>query len=102
MHVTSLPDGLRHTIVRSWWLSKLWYRLHGLSLSGAPDDGVWYFAFGSNMHDGVFRKCRRMHPSEWRVGRVQDYRLRFNLEGRPGGKAAPANTNHVQATRFGV
>ena len=87
----TLKRTVRRTIVRSWWLSKLWYRLHGLSLSGAPDDEVRYFAFGSNMHDGVFRKRRRMHPSEWRVGRIKDYRLRFNLEGRPRGKAAPAN-----------
>lgn len=28
---------------------------------------------------------------EWRVGRIRGYRLRFNLEGRPRGKAAPAN-----------
>ena len=32
-----------------------------------------------------------MKPTEWRVARVKGYRLRFNLEGRPKGKAAPAN-----------
>ncbi len=32
-----------------------------------------------------------MRPTEWRVGRLKGYRLRFNLEGRPIGKAAPAN-----------
>ena len=32
-----------------------------------------------------------MRPIEWRPGRVRGYRLRFNLEGRPRGKAAPAN-----------
>ena len=87
----TLKRSVRRAIVRPWWLSKLWYRLHGLSLSGAPDDEVWYFAFGSNMHDGVFRKRRRMHPSEWRVGRIKNYRLCFNLEGRPWGKTTPAN-----------
>ena len=32
-----------------------------------------------------------MCPREWRAGRVMGYRLRFNLDGRPKGKAAPAN-----------
>ena len=32
-----------------------------------------------------------MRPIEWLPGRVKGYRLRFNLEGRPRGKAAPAN-----------
>ncbi len=32
-----------------------------------------------------------MRPIEWRPGRVKGYRLRFNLGGRPKGKAAPAN-----------
>ena len=82
---------LRRGIARSWWLSKLWYRFHGLSLAGAPDEQVWYFAFGANMHDGVFRDRRGMRPVEWRVGRIEGYRLRFNLEGRPRGRAAPAN-----------
>ncbi len=82
---------LRRGIARSWWLSKLWYRFHGLSLAGAPDEQIWYFAFGANMHDGVFRDRRGMRPVEWRVGRIAGYRLRFNLEGRPRGRAAPAN-----------
>lgn len=87
----TLKRSLRRTIAQSWWLSKLWYRFHGLSLTGPPDDGVWYFAFGANMHESVFHGRRRMRPLEWRVGRIKDYRLRFNLEGRPRGKAAPAN-----------
>lgn len=32
-----------------------------------------------------------MKPAEWRAARVLGYRLRFNLEGRPKGRAAPAN-----------
>ena len=43
------------------------------------------------MHDSAFRERRGMRPIEWRAGRVLGYRLRFNLEGRPRGKAAPAN-----------
>lgn len=87
----TLKRAVRRATARSWHLSKLWYRFHGLPLDGAPGDEVWYFAFGSNMHDDVFRGRRRMRPREWRVARIVDYRLRFNLEGRPRGKSAPAN-----------
>jgi len=82
---------LRRAIARSWWPSKVWYRLHGLSIEGRPRDDVWYFAFGANMHDSAFRERRKMRPLEWRPGRIKGYRLRFNLEGRPKGRAAPAN-----------
>ena len=87
----TLKRALRRGITRSWWLSKLWYRRFGLRLEGQPADQVWYFAFGANMHDSAFRERRRMRPIEWRPGRIEGYRLRFNLEGRPKGKAAPAN-----------
>ena len=43
------------------------------------------------MHDSAFRGWRGMRPRDWRPARVRGYRLRFNLEGRPRGKAAPAN-----------
>ncbi len=78
-------------VLRVWPLARLWYRAWGLRLDGAPDDAVWYFAYGANMHDSAFLERRRMQPMEWRVGRIKDYRLRFNLEGRPKGRAAPAN-----------
>ncbi|WP_395666874.1 gamma-glutamylcyclotransferase family protein [Methylocella sp.] len=76
---------------RSWRLSRWRYRRHGLELAGRPADRVWYFAYGANMHDGAFRERRGMRPSAWRAGRLQGWRLRFNLEGRPKGRAAPAN-----------
>ena len=76
---------------RVWPLARLWYRAWGLTLEGNPEDHVWYFAYGANMHDSAFRQRRKMKPMEWRVGRLPGYRLRFNLEGRPKGKAAPAN-----------
>lgn len=82
---------LRRAIARSWTLSRLWYRLHGLRVEGKPEEEVWYFAYGANMHDSAFRERRGMRPLEWRAGRVRAYCLRFNLEGRPKGKAAPAN-----------
>ena len=87
----TLARWLRHRIAQSWWLSRALYRLRGLDLAGRPGDEVWYFAYGANMHDSAFRERRRMRPLEWRPGRVRGYRLRFNLEGRPKGKAAPAN-----------
>ena len=81
----------RPVVMRSWTLSRWWYRLHGLELAGRPQDEVWYFAYGSNMHDSAFRQRRGMRPLEWRAGRLSGYRLRFNLEGRPVGRSAPAN-----------
>ena len=78
-------------ILRVWPLARAWYRVWGLKLDGDPEDQVWYFAYGTNMHDSSFRQRRRMSPLEWRAGRIPGYRLRFNLEGRPKGKGAPAN-----------
>ncbi len=83
-------------ILRVWPLARLWYRAWGLRLDGAPGDAVWYFAYGANMHDSAFLARRRMRPMAWRVGRIRDYRLRFNLEGRPRGRAAPANISPEQ------
>lgn len=83
---------LLHTpVALSWRLSKAWYRFFGIRLEGSPDDEVWYVAFGANMHETVFCERRRMAPLEWRPGRLKGYRLRFNLEGHPKGRAAPAN-----------
>jgi cation transport regulator ChaC len=82
---------LGRAIARSWLLSGLWYRFCGLRVEGRPEDEVWYLAYGANMHDSAFRERRGMRPLEWRAGRIRGYRLRFNLEGRPIGKAAPAN-----------
>jgi cation transport regulator ChaC len=78
-------------MLRAWPLARLWYRAWGLRLDGRPDDHVWYFAYGANMHDDAFRGRRKMQPTEWRPGRIRGYRLRFNLDGRPKGKSAPAN-----------
>jgi cation transport regulator ChaC len=93
----------RRWIAKSWLLSRCHYRLYGTALTGDPQDAVWYFAYGANMHDSAFRDRRKMRPLEWRVGRVGGYRLRFNLEGRPRGKAAPANlASDSQAEVWGV
>jgi cation transport regulator ChaC len=74
-------------------MSRWYYRLHGLELTGRASDTAWYFAYGSNMHDSAFIERRRMRPLEWRAGRLKGYRLRFNLDGTPKGRAAPANIN---------
>jgi len=90
-------------ILRVWPLARLWYRAWGLELRGRPGDEVWYFAYGANMHDSAFRDRRGMRPLEWRAGRIAGFRLRFNLEGRPKGKAAPANISaDSQAEVWGV
>jgi gamma-glutamylcyclotransferase len=86
-----LRPRLRRFIAKSWFLSRCYYRLRGLCLEGRPTDQIWYFAYGSNMHDGAFRVRRGVQALEWRSGRVKGYRLRFNLGGRPAGRAAPAN-----------
>jgi cation transport regulator ChaC len=78
-------------ILRTWPLARLWYRVWGLRLDGRPGERIWYFAYGANMHDSAFRERRGMRPAEWRSGRIRGYRLRFNLDGRPKGRAAPAN-----------
>jgi gamma-glutamylcyclotransferase len=86
-----LRGKVRRFVARSWTLSRLYYRLHGLVLAGRSGEQVWYFAYGANMHDKAFRGRRGMRPVDQRIGRIRGYRLRFNLEGRPKGRAAPAN-----------
>ena len=76
----------------SWALSWCLYRLHGIRLIGPPQEEIWYFAYGANMHDSVFRQWRGMRPRGRRPGRVRGYRLRFNLKGpRPAGRTIYAN-----------
>ncbi len=81
----------RRLTAKSWTLSRWYYRHHKIELSGRASDTVWYFAYGSNMHESAFIERRGMRPQERRAGRVKGYRLRFNLDGRPKGKAAPAS-----------
>ena len=87
----SLWFGTRRVIARSWLLSRCYYRVRGTRLVGRPAEGVWYFAYGANMHDATFRVRRGIEPLDYCRGRLEGYRLRFNLDGRPKGKAAPAN-----------
>jgi len=82
---------LRRAVARSWLLSRPYYRLRGHRLVGRPAQEVWYFAYGANMHEATLRQRRGITARESRRGRVAGYRLRFNLDGRPQGRAAPAN-----------
>ena len=82
---------MRRVIAKSWLLSRPYYRVCGARLVGRPSDEVWYFAYGANMHEGTFRIRRGIQPQEFHRGRLDGFRLRFNLEGRPKGRAAPAN-----------
>lgn len=86
-----LQRKLRRMITKSWMLSRCYYRCRGTRLYGRARDDVWYFAYGANMDDNAFRVRRGIKACECRTGYVEGYRLRFNLEGRPKGKAAPAN-----------
>jgi cation transport regulator ChaC len=81
----------RRVIARSWLLSRPYYRINGARLVGRPSDRVWYFAYGANMDANTFQVRRGIRPIESGRGRLAGYRLRFNLEGRPKGRAAPAN-----------
>ena len=76
-----------------WSLQRLWVacrrgRLPPPTLSGP----VWYFAYGSNMNERLFRERRHMTPLETRIGWLRDHRLCFSVAGgmRPGA-SAPAN-----------
>ena len=63
-------------------------RIPPASLAGP----VWYFAYGSNMNERLFRDRRHMAWLETRIGRLDGYRLTFTMAGghRPG-VSAPAN-----------
>ena len=89
--VRRLRPKLRRLIAKSWILSRCYYPLRGHRLSGRATDEIWYFAYGANMHDSAFRVRRGIQPLEHRTGRIKGFRLRFNLDGRPSGRAAPAN-----------
>lgn len=78
-------------VLKSWWMTRRRYQRFGMTLEGQPQDLVWYFAYGANLHASAFRGRRGLAPRAWRVGRLADYRLRFNLDGWPRGRAAPAN-----------
>ena len=78
----------------TWWpICRWWVRLrrHRTPPPSVPDP-VWYFAYGSNMNERLFRERRHMTPVETRTGRLNGYRLCFTVAGgRRPGVSAPAN-----------
>ncbi len=76
-----------------WSALRAWIRLRRNRMPPARlPDPIWYFAYGSNMNERLFRERRHMTWREVRVGRLHGYRLAFTVAGgmRPG-VSAPAN-----------
>ena len=76
-----------------WLFCRLWVRIRrGRVPPPSVPDPVWYFAYGSNMNERLFRERRHMTPIETRIGRLTNHRLCFTVAGgmRPG-VSAPAN-----------
>ncbi len=76
-----------------WAALRWWIRLRrGRMPPARLPDPVWYFAYGSNMNERLFRERRHMSWLEARAGRLHGYRLAFTVAGgmRPG-VSAPAN-----------
>lgn len=76
-----------------WPFCRLWVHIRrGRMPPSRVPDPVWYFAYGSNMNERLFRERRHMTPIETRIGRLTNHRLCFTVAGgmRPG-VSAPAN-----------
>ena len=63
-----------------------------------PADGLWYFAYGSNMCPDIFTGRRRMQPLATRTGCLDGHRLCFNLPVGPGERGV-ANLEEVAGAR---
>jgi cation transport regulator ChaC len=76
-----------------WLLFRPLIRLRRDRVPPASLDGpVWYFAYGSNMNERLFRERRHMTWLDARVGHLDEYRLAFTVAGgRRPGMSAPAN-----------
>src|SRR5690348_5199605 len=86
-----LSRRLRRLATKSWLLSRCYYRYRGARLRGRPRDEISNFAYGANMADDTSRIRRGIRALEHRSGRINGFGLRFNLDGRPKGRSAPAN-----------
>lgn len=76
-----------------WHAIRLLIRLRrGRTPPASLTGPVWYFAYGSNMNEALFRDRRHMVWLQTRIGRLDGYRLTFTVAGghRPG-ISAPAN-----------
>jgi cation transport regulator ChaC len=67
-----------------------------------PVHPLWYFAYGSNMHDAIFLERRQMHPLATRWGWLDHYRLCFNLPVGPGERGAANLEAEAEARTCGM
>ena len=76
-----------------WQLCRSWVKFRrGRIPPRKVSDPVWYFAFGSNMNERLFKERRHMTPIETRIARLDGYRLCFTVGGgRRPRISAPAN-----------
>ena len=65
-------------------------------------DGLWYFAYGSNMNRAIFLDRRGMHPLATRRGCLEGYRLCFNIPIGPGERGVANLVPDVAARTWGV
>ena len=90
----------------TWWaICRLWVRIRrGRVPPPSVPDPVWYFAYGSNMNERLFRERRHMTRIETRIGRLENHRLCFSVaDGMRPGVSAPANiTDDPGSTVYGV
>src|SRR5215813_12533003 len=85
----------------TWQLLRFWIRLRrGRLPPWSLPDPIWYFAYGSNMNERLFRERRHMTPIETRPARLDGYRLRFAVSGRrKSGLSAPVDIAHAPGER---
>lgn len=64
--------------------------------------GLWYFAYGSNLHRSIFIERRQMRPLETRWGWLDGYRLAFNIPIGPGERGVANIEPDIDARVCGV
>jgi len=73
-------------------------------MANGADELLWYFAYGSNMQRATFYERRGMKPLEWRLARLDNHRLVFNLPVGPGERGvanvAPSTGSSVHGVAF--
>jgi len=68
----------------------------------APGTGLWYFAYGSNLHRSIFIDRRQMRPLDVRWGWLHGYRLTFDIPVGPGERGVANIVSEVGARTCGA